>query len=433
MKRWVGERAILAIGWLLFLVYSFPGYMSYDSVWQLSQARGLEPVNDWHPPLMTFVWRCLDYFVAGPFLMLVIQSLAFLLGLYVLLKQLMRPRVAAIVAVLVLLVPQNLIVMAVIWKDSQMAGFLIASMAALLVGGRRMRILAVVLLFLATGYRYNAAAATLPILVFLWDRRDDVWWLRRWAIAVGIWLAITLATFVVNGALAEKKAHPWPTASAPVDLVGTIHFGNHLSDEEILRDTEGVPWTWTTKIRIHAHITYKPENSFLDVTQGSQPMMGYITTDADRAAITRAWKNLVFKHPRAFFRHRMAQFKAQLSPQTAVWYGFVNESWAEDWLHYRLQHSKVQLAWAEAMTSITSSGLFLVRLYFWVALILIPLAYRNRAAFVLLTSGLLYELGLFVVAPAIDYRYSHWLVITTIIAVIILIASRARGAIERSA
>src|SRR6187551_3493672 len=122
MKRWVGERAILAIGWLLFLVYSFPGFMSYDSVWQLSQARGLEPINDWHPPLMTFVWRLLDWFIAGPFLMLVIQSLTFLLGLYVVLKQFMRARRAAIVAVLTLLLPQNLIVMAVIWKDSQMAG-----------------------------------------------------------------------------------------------------------------------------------------------------------------------------------------------------------------------------------------------------------------------------------------------------------------------
>jgi hypothetical protein len=85
------------------------------------------------------------------------------------------------------------------------------------------------------------------------------------------------------------------------------------------------------------------------------------------------------------------------------------------------------------MVSLSATDLFLVRVYFWVALLLIPFARRNRAALVVLTSGLLYELGLFVVAPAIDYRYSHWLVVTTVIGVVILIASRARGTVERSA
>lgn len=433
MKRWVGERAILAIGWLLFLVYSFPGYMSYDSVWQLIQARGLESINDWHPPLMAFVWRYLDHLIAGPFLMLAIQSLAFLIGLYFLLKQVMPSRTAAIVASVMLVLPQNLIVMAVIWKDSQMAGFLIASIAALLIGSRPLRVTAVVLLFFATAYRYNAAAATLPIIVLLWDRRDSVSWVRRWLIAGGVWFAITLAALVVNGALTQKKAHPWPTASAPVDLVGTIHYSRRLDNDELLRDTQEVPWISTTNIQTQAHTTYKPQNSFLDVTQGSRALMQYISTDEQRAAITRAWKTVVFKHPYAFLRHRLHQFGAQLNPQAAVWYGFVNEAWAEDVLHYRRQHSRVQLWWVKQMVKLSATDLFLVRIYFWVAIILIPLARRNRTALTLFVSGVLYELGLLLVAPAIDYRYSHWLVVTTIIGIIVLVVSRARGAVERSA
>lgn len=428
----ISARAILVVGWVVFLVYAFPGYMSYDSVWQLVQARGMEPINDWHPPLMALVWRCTESFVAGPFPMLVIQSVAFLLGAYFVFKRFMRPRVAAVVAGAALVMPQNLIVMAVIWKDAQMAGLLVGSVAALLAGTRRMRIVAVLFLFVATAYRYNAAAATLPIIFLLWDQRDDIGWLPRGVVATGIWLAVTFAAFFVSGQLAETKAHVWSTAAAPVDIVGTIHFANRLDEEQLLRDTDGVPWVFTDKIQIHAHTTYRPENSFLDVTQSPKALMRYISTDEERAAVARAWKNVVFAHPYAFLRHRFAVFKAQLAVEPKVWAGFVDGAWAEDALYYRFNHASVQLKLVRAMEWAVTTILFHVRIYFWLAIALIPLARRNRAALTLFASGVFYQLGLFVVAPAIDYRYSHWLVVSTILGVIVLVVSRIRG-VERAA
>src|SRR5204863_4843679 len=119
-------------GWLLFVVYSYPGYMSTDSVDQLLQARGANEIHDWYPPVMAVMWRVTDAIVAGPFPMLVIQSCAFLLGLAALLRHVLAPRRAAIVAAVVLLLPPVLTPMAVIWKDSQMAGFLVAGIACLL-------------------------------------------------------------------------------------------------------------------------------------------------------------------------------------------------------------------------------------------------------------------------------------------------------------
>src|SRR5512147_1784246 len=122
IDRVVTPRVILVAGWCWFLVYAYPGFMSYDSVYQLSQARCLEPMTEWHPPMMGVIWRYLDMLIAGPFLMLVLQSVLFLIGLSKLLGHVMSRRAAAITAVIVLLLPQNIIVMAVIWKDSQMAG-----------------------------------------------------------------------------------------------------------------------------------------------------------------------------------------------------------------------------------------------------------------------------------------------------------------------
>lgn len=444
MRWWVGalrglnarisERVILVVGWVAFLVYAFPGFMSYDSVWQLIQARGIEPVNDWHPPLMAVIWRYFNALIAGPFLMLALQSLSFLLGLYFIGKRFMRPRTAAIVAAAVLVVPMNLIVMAVIWKDSQMAGFLVASVAALLSPSRRVRFVGCLFLFLATAFRYNAAAATLPILVFLWDRRDEVRWSRRWLVAAGMWVAITVFAFVINGLLTDTKAHAWPTASAPVDIVGVVHFANRLDNAKLLRDTEGVPWIWKDdKVQIHAHTLYKPENSFLETTQGPRALINYPTTDAERVALSAAWKKLVLDHPFAYFRHRLAVFGVQLNHEPKVWAGFTNETWAEDLLHYRLDHASVQLSLVRVMEHAVKTIAFRVRVYFLLALLLLPLARRNRAALAFLLSGLLYELGLFIVAPAIDYRYSHWLVVSTIIGTILLVASRVQRRVERTA
>ena len=44
----------------------------------------------------------------------------------------------------------------------------------------------------------------------------------------------------------------------------------------------------------------------------------------------------------------------------------------------------------------------------------------------LLLSGLLYELTLLPGAPSSDYRYSHWMVICTVVALVCIVARRAR-------
>lgn len=421
--RWATDRVILAAGWLWFLVYAFPGYMSYDSVWQLSQARQQEPLNEWHPPMMAFIWRLTDAVIAGPFPMLVLQSVTFLVGLYALLRHVMPGRVAAIVSVVVLLLPQNITVMAVIWKDSQMAGFLLAGIAALLSDKRRWRIAGCVFIFLATAVRYNAAAATLPIVALLWDRRAEVPWLKRYAIATGVWLALTVAAFVVNGQLVEKRVYPWQTAAAPLDIIGTLRFAE-LDNDQLLRETPGVPWAEPQDTAARIRKYYRPNASFLDLTQGPAAIIDYPSTDAHRSALTAVWRSVVLVHPGAFVRHRLGVFRAQLAARALIWTRFTNAETSEDLVHHRAEYSAIQLAWISVMQRIDQTWLFHVGLYFVLALALLPFCRRERLAFVMLMSAIGHEVGLLLVAPAIDYRYSHWMVVATLIAAIILFARR---------
>src|SRR5688572_20293768 len=87
--------AILALGWLVVLVYAYPGMMTMDSIHQLAEGRrGF--YTDGHPPLMSFIWRWVDKVIAGPFGMLVLQTVSFLAGMYFVLRHAMRPRRAAV-------------------------------------------------------------------------------------------------------------------------------------------------------------------------------------------------------------------------------------------------------------------------------------------------------------------------------------------------
>ena len=90
------------------------------------------------------------------------QPALFLGGLYALLRHRLAPRQAAAAAVALLLFPPILGTMAVIWKDSQMAAYLVAGIAALLGERLRHRLIGLVLMSAACAFRYNAAAAVLP-------------------------------------------------------------------------------------------------------------------------------------------------------------------------------------------------------------------------------------------------------------------------------
>ena len=427
MRRYITDRVILAVGWAWFLIYAYPGYMAFDSASQLAQARGLEPLNDWQPPLMAVIWRGLDAIIAGPFLMLVVQSVLFLGGSYALLARALRPRTAAIVAVILLVAPQNITVLAVVWKDGQMVGFLIAGTAALFSLRRGWRIFGYACLFLATGVRYNAAAATFPIFLFqvgyagVWPQ---AW--KRLALASGAWLAITGGAFATNALLTETHMHPWAVGAAPLDIAGTINYAPDLDNDQLLRDTAGVPWYRTDDLQHRIRALYRPQSHIHVVTLEPDKIIEMPATEAERTAIAAAWKKLVFAHPGAYVHHRWSVFVAQLadkSPYPAIYSQFTDDNYIELLGHHAV-HSKLQRAWVAAMQWFNWTPLFHIGFYFVLSILLVPLCRHDRASLLVLLSGIANELGLFVAAPAVGYRYSQWLVACALLGLVLGFRSR---------
>ena len=73
------------------------------------------------------------------------------------------------------------------------AGPAVLGFACILDERRWVRLLALLALFGAIAIRYNAFAAAFPIVVFLFEWRAGLHWIKRYAIALAAWIAITFA------------------------------------------------------------------------------------------------------------------------------------------------------------------------------------------------------------------------------------------------
>lgn len=431
----------------MLLVYAFPGHMTYDSLDHLREARS-GVYTDAHPPIIDLTWMAVDRIVAGPAGMLVIQSALLLAGLYGVFRRAFAPRPAAWWAAAVFVSPPVLATMAVIWKDCMMAGLLAVGTAGLGSTRRWARLGGLIAMFGAAAFRYNAFGATLPLVVLLFEWRPGMRWLPRHALSTAAWLATTLAAFGVNGALTDKQMHYWHSSLAVFDIAGTLaDVDGELSDAELRAELAGTELLVDHDIHAAVRAVYTPR-SFAPLLSDpvhrlwSLPITGNEPApQAQRDAIERAWWHVVTSHPWAYLRHRIAATGEALDVRVTRSMGAVASrdprsqfptivaslGLTEHW-------SSAQLAMVRAMQLVSRwTPLFVPWIYAVLSLALLPLAWRQRDALAILLSGLVLEASLLPLSHTHDYRYSHWMAITTLVGSIMVAARRRRAAREVAA
>lgn len=427
--RALSPTMILLLGFAVFLLYAFPGYMSNDSCDQLGDARG-HAFTDAHPPMMAAEWMILDGIVAGPVLMLVVQGGLFLAGLYGLLRGVTAPRSAAVIACLVLLFPPVLTTMAVIWKDSQMAAYLMAG-AALLTSprlGRRLAGLGMISLGIA--FRHNAFAAAIPLvwLLFYW-RPEHRWWLRYALSSVAAVLTF-VAAVTASRALTSHHVGIWD-AIALSDIEGMLAYTRDRSDADLRETMRGVPLFEDHDIQANARRTFSPRSS-MQLFFADRPMFKHPQPE-DHEAIARARLALLRDDWRAYAGYRIATF-CELIGLTheplwlPVWAQFLGYPELRLFLHHNAAHSRFQQAVLPAMYWMAfGTPMFQPYLYAALALILLALLCRDRTSLALYGSGLGYELGYLLAGTTADFRYSHWMIACVTIATVLVFVRRYRA------
>lgn len=429
---------VLLVSWMILIIYAYPGLMTQDSFDHLLEARSGK-YTDYHPPAISLLWKFIDYVVAGPLGMLVLQSATFLVGLYAVLRRTLAPKPAAWAAGLLFVFPPVLLPFAVIWKDNVMAGFTMLGIAAMLAERRWIRIAGLLALGAATAVRYNAFGATFPIVLLMFEWRAGLHWLKRYTIAFAAWLAITFGAFALNDAITDYKMHPWQSSLALYDIVGTLaHLDEDIPDAELRETFEGTQLL--TKENIHAQIRklYTPRDFLPIINHATEsmwavPIWGYEPApEAQRDAIGRAFVDVITAHPVAYAKHRldvMAEVLALTSerPAAVIIKREYRRTDLADAVGATKSWSKLQRLMTTFMTWLYKvTPIFVPWVYLVISLLLLPMARRNRAVFATIASGLVFESSLLFLAASPDYRYSHWMVVCTLVAVIELTARRMR-------
>lgn len=420
-------RIVLAIGFAAFVLYAFPGYMSTDSVQQLVEARALK-FSDGHPPSMALVWSLLDRIISGPLLMLLLQGVLFLGGLYYVLRRFVSDKQAAWLAIGILLFPPVLTPMATIWKDSQMAAYLVAGTAAMIQPRLRTRVIGLGLMLMAVLMRHNALVAVAPLIGFVFEWRNPLAWWKRIGIMIAAAVIALGALFGASRVLASRHMQITPVFYDIMAMIAVTHDRSDDDLREVLRDTP---------LFVHSNIQWNARRLFemrgvWRVTGGDDRFFDGPTTEVQWQALDRAWKQLISDDPGSYVRAHWIQFARVLGiselPRAPVMDLFIE-----------VPESQVPLAMHDAAASTLQE--YTHRVFYWladytplfrpwayaaIALLLLALVVRDRLTFALILSGLLYELSFIPAFAEPDYRYSHWMITAIVIAAVILVIQRRR-------
>ncbi|HEY2905574.1 MAG TPA: hypothetical protein VGJ29_06715 [Vicinamibacterales bacterium] len=415
-QRLQSPLGILLAALALFVLYAWPGYIGWDARDHLVQAR-LPSFSDGHPPFVILLVRICDFFVRGPALILLVQAVSLLVGLWLLFSSRLRPVPAALASAGVFLFPPIAGVTALIAKDGMMAGFLMIAIAMLVRGRPGWGI---AFTFLAALMRWNSLPATFAPVLLLFCWAPSIRGLKRYAIALAAWIAVTVVAYEANAVLADRHEYFWYWSSAYQDIAGTIEYAN-LDDATLDHTLAETPLRFHDRLNERFRAVYKPFHYFQLMRDGEGRLWDPPATEQQRDAIATAWKAIVLENPAAYLRYRWDNFRYlnQIDhPETFsnvyVWFTVfaAPETIAE--LHHDAWPSRIQDKLQRAAIWFSLTPIYWVFWYFALCFLLLPFARRRALEAALLLSAIGYQLSYFFLAQTTDYRYSSWMEVCAI-------------------
>ena len=430
--------AALTLGALTVATFS-PGFMSYDTLFQLQQARGTRPLSDWHPPVMSLLWRALiDVFgtystmatlqIAGLWLSLLTISLV----VYRLTTSL--GWAAAFLAIGV--TPQVVDIVGVVWKDVHMGVALLSVAAIAMVGfaaPRRNAVrwplmgLTLCLLVYVLLVRKNGAMAILPMLYLVYR----AWYPEGNRRALLVYVLGFAALAGASQAVITTTARPQPgyvlSAIALDDVLNVV-------SPEGLRRAE-----LSSGLRarlLAAQRTCTEDDSLMNTywTCFGRGEGGDFTPIAGAAELTHAWPGLMMERPAGYLQYRMQVFTQFLFNTRQPW----QEGVLANDVGIAVEHPRMVASLRSYVLDFADKDVpFLFGAWFWLLVAAVEsLRWRAKSRFgplvpCLGVSSLLYVMSYFPTAPATDYRYVYWPAIAGSLGLLVMALDWRRPVIRR--
>jgi hypothetical protein len=161
--------------------------------------------------------------------------------------------------------------------------------------------------------RWNAVAATFAPMLLLFRFRPGILGVKRYAIALAVWIGFTGAAYATNEALTMQREYYWYWSHAYEDIAGTLEYVPTVDDKTLLGWLDGVPLTRHTNLHASFRAIYDPAQYFQLVRPG-EPDTIFLkpSTEAERTAVARAWKRIVTGNIGAYLMYRYDNFRRVL-------------------------------------------------------------------------------------------------------------------------
>jgi hypothetical protein len=431
VRAWLqrlSPRTILCSALGLFLLYCWPGFIGWDTREHFVQSRAGH-YTDGHPPAIAVLFRFCELFVAGPLLLLLLQAVSILLGLYLVLASRLAQRTAAFVASAIFLFPYISGVTGLVAKDSLMAGAILLAIGLMMSESPRRHRIALLAMVFASLMRWNALAATFAPMILLFRWNLTLRGARRYAIAIVAWLGVTGAAYIINDVLTDEPEYLWYWAYAYEDIAGTLEHVPDMDDATLNQALAGVPLVAHDNLHARFHKLYNPASHY-HLMRNEGRIFTIPVNAQERAAVAAAWKRIVLGNPGAYLRYRVDNFRLLLAldrppsfSNVYVWFNVIAAPEVVDELGHDAAPSKIQAQLIEASKWISLTPLYYTFIYFALCLLLVALC-RERLELALILSGVGYELQWFFLAATADARYSQWMAIMTLVTAALIFARR---------
>lgn len=404
----------------------WPGLMTWDPVRQYGEAVS-GAIDDWHPPVMQWLWQGLMRIAPGPAPMLLLQLGSYWGGLLLLalvVRREGRPWLAWALLACGLL-PLGLALTGAILKDCVMTGALLVATGLLAMrGGAASRLLAAALLVFAATLRFNAFLACLPLVVALLP--VSFW--RSWPrlIATGlVATAVLMAAMPVANRLIGAQRSGVELSLVLFDLGGITEHGG----VSVFPPQFGV----ADPVRVN-HGCYRPNkwDSYSDWVDPECPLGFTAWNDTVAPAGVRPyplWIRAVLAHPFAYAAHRLGHFaiNTRIVPlPDAIERPVPIDSAPNPWGFHITANPLLRAIDALAIaTAHTPLGWPIVWIALaWGALVLGWRGPQARLVVPLALSSLLYGLGYLVFSVAAELRYHLWTELAALIATVLVLGAR---------
>jgi hypothetical protein len=426
LYQW-GAVTAIALGFAIVAISYWPGIMIDDARWQYQQSVD-NSYEDWHPPLMAWIWRRLMFVQRGPGPMLLLQLALFWGGIALMIywaNKRGRPRLGLALA-LAGWIPAPFALSGTVTKDFLMAGALSSAAGLLLakeaVHERWVRIalsaISVALIFFAAALRLNAVVACVPLLLAALPSRLSS---TKPRIAVAGVMAVVLLLAIgpaINAAL-EAEHTDVDLSLIIFDLGGiTEHSGVDAFPDLGVRNPVAVN-----------HRCYDPTqwDSYSTWAQTPCPL-GFErfqnAKDDDGFDPVTVWLTAIARHPLAYAEHRLehfniaAAFLVASGPDFTAWSQSVDNPWG-----YKVRPNAVIAAVTRVTDAVARTPVGWP--IFWMSIALAALVVglilgAQPVPIALATSSFLYGFSYIVLSVAVGMRYYVWTIIGAALAAILI-------------